>query len=138
MFKKIVLTVAAASLFTIPSIAMSGCMDCPDIKNLLQNAETDDITMSSTYDVAVVQAGNAALGGTVKNSMQNIEGDDLDMTMEYATGVVQGANLLGGKKIKNAVQNASFDAVTMTSDSNLAGIQAINAATSCVYCDENK
>ncbi|MCW5211993.1 hypothetical protein VU04_03690 [Desulfobulbus sp. TB] len=133
MFKKIVLTVAAASLFVIPSIALSD----PDITNLLQNAETDDLTMYSGYDMAVVQAGNAALGGTVKNSMQNITGDDLDMDMYYATGVVQAANLLGGKKIKNVVQNASFDAVTMTSDSNLLGVQAINAATSCVYCDEN-
>jgi hypothetical protein len=132
MFKKIVLTVAAASLFVIPSSALS-----TDIENLLQNAEVDDLTMVSTYDMAVVQAGNAALGGKVKNVKQKIEGDDLVMDMAGATGVVQGANLLGGKKIKNAKQKASFDDVAMISDSNFAGVQAINAATSCVYCDEN-
>jgi hypothetical protein len=135
MFKKIVLTVAAASLFVIPSIAMSGCMDCADINNLLQNAETDDLTMYSGYDMAVVQGGNVALGKKVKNVEQNIEGNELDLDMYYATLAVQGANVIGGKKIKNAEQNASFDNATLTSDSNLGAVQAINVATNCASCE---
>ncbi|MCI5115210.1 MAG: hypothetical protein D3921_07015 [Candidatus Electrothrix sp. AW1] len=133
MFKKIVLTVAAASLFVIPSVALS-CMDCADMTNLLQNAETDDLAMISAYDQDVVQGGNVALGKKVKNSKQNIKGDNLDLTMAYATGVVQGANVIGGKKIKNAVQNAKFKAATLVSDSNYSAAQGINVATNCASC----
>jgi hypothetical protein len=61
MFKKIVLTVAAASLFVIPSVALS-CMDCADMTNLLQNAETADLSMLSLDDMGVVQGGNVAVG----------------------------------------------------------------------------
>ncbi|MCI5194857.1 MAG: hypothetical protein D3919_01225 [Candidatus Electrothrix sp. AW5] len=132
MFKKIVLTVAAASLFVIPSVAFSGDTEIDD---LLQNAETDDLTMYSGYDMASVQGGNVALGKKVKNVEQNIEGDDLDLDMYYATAVVQAANVIGGKKIKNAEQNASFDTATLTSDSNLGAVQAINAATNCASCE---
>lgn len=131
MLKKIVLTVAAASLFVIPSVALSQT----EIDDLLQNAETDDLTMYSGYDMASVQGGNVALGKKVKNVEQNIEGDELDLDMYYATAVVQGANVIGGKKIKNAVQNASFDAATLSSDSNLGAVQAINVATNCASCD---
>jgi hypothetical protein len=132
MFKKIVLTVAAASLFVIPSVAFSGDTEIDD---LMQNAETDNVTMVSVYDAGVIQAGNVALGGKIKDVEQNIEGDDLYMEMQYATAAVQAANALGGKKIKDAEQHASFNAVGMVSNSNFLGVQAINAATSCVSCD---
>lgn len=133
MLKKIVLTAAAVSLFAIPSVALSS--GGPEISDLMQNAETDDLTMKSTYDMGVVQGGNVALGGDVKEIEQDISGDDLNLTMKYATAVVQAANVIGGTEIKGALQNASFDKATMTSDSNLGAIQAINAATSCVNCD---
>ena len=132
MWKKIALT-AAVGLFVIPSVALSN--NASDINNLLQNATTDDLYMSSDDDRGVVQGGNVALGGDVKNTEQNITGDDLDMDLEDGKDVVQAANVIGGNNIKNATQNASFDDAGLYSDGNKNSIQAINAATNCVSCD---
>ena len=131
MFKKIVLTVAEASLFVIPSSALSD-----GIENLLQNAETDNLTMISVFDQDVVQGGNVALAKKkVKNVIQNIKGKKLELGLAYGTNVVQGANVIGGKKVKNAIQNAQYKASTLVSDSNLESTQGINVATNCAYCE---
>ena len=132
MLKKIVLTAAAVSLFAIPSVALSES----EIADLIQNAETDDLTMVSKYDMGVVQGGNVALaGGKVRDIKQKISGDALKLKMEYATSVVQAANVIGATEIKGATQNAEFDDAKMVSDSNSNAVQAINAASSCLTCD---
>ncbi|MCI5195099.1 MAG: ankyrin repeat domain-containing protein [Candidatus Electrothrix sp. AW5] len=57
------------------TVVKAGTIDGADIEGLLQNSETDDLTMCSEYDLGVVQAGNSKL------AILDLQDGNLDLTM---------------------------------------------------------